>query len=185
MNRKLVLLPLTVMLTVLIAPIFVIPASASVPPDLSPPFSVDIARLTSISGPERIWESNTKAGKTIYMRGIQVTGFYVLSDSEDNELHGLAALRIDSDINVKRSQAHTHISILLTDEYGRWEGDMSLTTRWIAGDNMGAGYGTCTLRGYGAWIGFVITLRLSMDKTGVDMAGMMWDPHAHAWYPIV
>ena len=196
MNKKLVLLPLIVMLATLMvgqAMGTTVKACESnddnygscgcdeLCPPCEPPVYFKMEKLVSLSSPERVWQT----GNTIHMRGLELVGCFVMCDSAGNELPGVAILNVNSDVNVKKCQANARVHIILDTDYGWWEGDMTLKARWVQGDQLGVGTGRCLLYGHGAWDCWSIYLNIAACNNDFDFNGKMWNPEEREWCQVV
>ncbi len=189
MNRKLVLLSLTVTLSLLLlgsaAGMPLVSACENgeewepiCPPEDEPLyFMMDKPYLVA---EPRIWERDG----VYHMRGLVVAAPYAMWDDDGHYLPGVAYFTINGDANPKASMAQVAINIILDCDYGWWEGDVELTTSWADGNLLGYGteevilYGHCLLDCWTIHVGLVV------DDDDFGLAGKIWNPCLYQWNPI-
>lgn len=134
----------------------------------------------SVSPPEHVW----RTGDTLHIRGLLVMVGYTMSDDAGHVLPGIAYLTVDSDVNVKSHAAKTNIQIILDNDYGWFQGDLSVRTRWVDGDVLGIGHSSTVLYGHGALDCITLHIRMSLQNDDFSIQGKMWNPCIQEWNPI-
>ncbi len=190
MNKKLVLLSLTVTLAALMmgqamaTPVQIGEdtwVDGPICPPSDTPLSMVPGELVAISEPEKVWVTDD----SFRIKGLELAFGYTMFDDADHVLPGVAYLTVDAYMNVTKGVGRMIIHIILDNDYGWWEGDMLVRAVWNADDTWGAVAGSMILYGHGALDCWTWDVKFGLSPTDVSMSGHIWNPLIREWNPIV
>lgn len=191
MNKKLVMLPIVVLLAALFVGKALAPAVNACTYTLgyygngpSEPVSFDwsTAYLKSVDFPIVISSGNEwQCGDELYVRDLVIQDNFVLADNTGNCLAVLAIFQTNSNVDLKTDSAIIWISIKLVASGGWWQGKLQMQGTYNPDNNFFDSNGRCQLCANGGWTGWPILSNVSTNNGGLDFSGQIWDPCTCSW----